>query len=146
MWVAENLGSSCEYFPRTCAQLGERLTVSLDLLGGARTLECQHPAVLGNEWEGPTCELLERRHSSRGDYIRAARFLHNTRFLGSPSDNQYVQSVGLDELREVHRASKQRRSEEHTSELQSLMRISYAVFCLNKKIKTLSISRGTRSS
>src|SRR3546814_4206740 len=26
------------------------------------------------------------------------------------------------------------RSEEHTSELQSLMRISYAVFCLNKKL------------
>src|SRR3546814_3543457 len=26
------------------------------------------------------------------------------------------------------------RSEEHTSELQSLMRISYAVFCLNKKM------------
>src|SRR3546814_6721421 len=29
------------------------------------------------------------------------------------------------------------RSEEHTSELQSLMRISYAVFCLNKKIDKL---------
>src|SRR3546814_602024 len=28
------------------------------------------------------------------------------------------------------------RSEEHTSELQSLMRISYAVFCLKKKIET----------
>src|SRR3546814_3056091 len=28
------------------------------------------------------------------------------------------------------------RSEEHTSELQSLMRISYAVFCLNKKTTT----------
>src|SRR3546814_6618106 len=28
------------------------------------------------------------------------------------------------------------RSEEHTSELQSLMRISYAVFCLKKKTKT----------
>src|SRR3546814_1334529 len=28
------------------------------------------------------------------------------------------------------------RSEEHTSELQSLMRISYAVFCLKKKIRT----------
>src|SRR3546814_2528747 len=27
------------------------------------------------------------------------------------------------------------RSEEHTTELQSLMRISYAVFCLNKKIQ-----------
>src|SRR3546814_9699198 len=29
------------------------------------------------------------------------------------------------------------RSEEHTSELQSLMRISYAVFCLKKKIRLL---------
>src|SRR3546814_8719273 len=28
------------------------------------------------------------------------------------------------------------RSEEHTSELQSLMRISYAVFCLKKKLQT----------
>src|SRR3546814_1089616 len=31
------------------------------------------------------------------------------------------------------------RSEEHTSELQSLMRISYAVFCLKKKNKQISI-------
>src|SRR3546814_938868 len=30
-------------------------------------------------------------------------------------------------------SSSQRRSEEHTSELQSLMRISYAVFCLHQK-------------
>src|SRR3546814_5621934 len=30
-------------------------------------------------------------------------------------------------------SSPQRRSEEHTSELQSLMRISYAVFCMKKK-------------
>src|SRR3546814_1305772 len=32
------------------------------------------------------------------------------------------------------------RSEEHTSELQSLMRISYAVFCLKKKIKKNTIT------
>src|SRR3546814_2510361 len=32
-----------------------------------------------------------------------------------------------------------RRSEEHTSELQSLMRISYAVFCLKKKTKNTRI-------
>src|SRR3546814_6358791 len=31
------------------------------------------------------------------------------------------------------------RSEEHTSELQSLMRISYAVFCLKQKTQTYSI-------
>src|SRR3546814_2852857 len=40
------------------------------------------------------------------------------------------------------------RSEEHTSELQSLMRISYAVFCLkkkkHKKIKTNSIATANK--
>src|SRR3546814_3460910 len=33
------------------------------------------------------------------------------------------------------------RSEEHTSELQSLMRISYAVFCLKKKTKTNTVQK-----
>src|SRR3546814_6646477 len=33
------------------------------------------------------------------------------------------------------------RSEEHTSELQSLMRISYAVFCLKQKIKKHTLSK-----
>src|SRR3546814_6382164 len=37
------------------------------------------------------------------------------------------------EVRLLSRLSGGLRSEEHTSELQSLMRISYAVFCLNKK-------------
>src|SRR3546814_7763908 len=36
----------------------------------------------------------------------------------------------------AHRRQHLERSEEHTSELQSLMRISYAVFCLKKKIIT----------
>src|SRR3546814_6337216 len=35
--------------------------------------------------------------------------------------------------RRRHRLPTSKRSEEHTSELQSLMRISYAVFCLQKK-------------
>src|SRR3546814_8883131 len=38
-----------------------------------------------------------------------------------------------DERAIVTRTFNARRSEEHTSELQSLMRISYAVFCLKKK-------------
>src|SRR3546814_7121695 len=37
------------------------------------------------------------------------------------------------------------RSEEHTSELQSLMRISYAVFCLKKKTKNNSKTNQTHS-
>src|SRR3546814_2433506 len=39
---------------------------------------------------------------------------------------------GAEEVR--RRAPRHARSEEHTSELQSLMRLSYAVFCLKKKI------------
>src|SRR3546814_3174240 len=48
-------------------------------------------------------------------------------------------------LRQIVRAS--RRSEEHTSELQSLMRISYAVFCLKKKTtnKTITHETSTRA-
>src|SRR3546814_7706554 len=37
------------------------------------------------------------------------------------------------------------RSEEHTSELQSLMRISYAVFCLKKKNKKYILPSHTRN-
>src|SRR3546814_2082012 len=40
-----------------------------------------------------------------------------------------------DERRIIHEYFHDHRSEEHTSELQSLMRISYAVFCLKKKNK-----------
>src|SRR3546814_7580068 len=53
--------------------------------------------------------------------------------------DQFKQVVGLDRLAGVGdqpehaRADRRQRSEEHTSELQSLMRISYAVFCLKKK-------------
>src|SRR3546814_9100473 len=38
------------------------------------------------------------------------------------------------------------RSEEHTSELQSLMRISYAVFCLKKKKKTNMVVKHIKTS
>src|SRR3546814_5725727 len=37
------------------------------------------------------------------------------------------------------------RSEEHTSELQSLMRISYAVFCLKKKTKLKKTNKITQT-
>src|SRR3546814_14115765 len=46
------------------------------------------------------------------------------------SQAQRFRSIGSHERRDSGR-----RSEEHTSELQSLMRISYAVFCLKKKHK-----------
>src|SRR3546814_2701837 len=45
-------------------------------------------------------------------------------------DRTFAPEIGVGERRNVAH-----RSEEHTSELQSLMRISYAVFCLKKKNK-----------
>src|SRR3546814_7539327 len=42
------------------------------------------------------------------------------------------------------RRQRVRRSEEHTSELQSLMRISYAVFCLKKKKTRTKRSRSSK--
>src|SRR3546814_10304152 len=50
--------------------------------------------------------------------------------------------VGKMQQRAAHRPDEDEghRSEEHTSELQSLMRISYAVFCLNKKNKHKAIN------
>src|SRR3546814_8875856 len=53
-------------------------------------------------------------------------------------------AVALVEGRVVHRRGQLGRSEEHTSELQSLMRNSYAVFCLKKK-KTPQEQPHTRS-
>src|SRR3546814_8949528 len=55
---------------------------------------------------------------------------------------QYIREGSTLELRELARPFGQYRSEEHTSELQSLMRISYAVFCFkktknNKTMKTI---------
>src|SRR3546814_4522528 len=43
------------------------------------------------------------------------------------------QQVGFDTIADMAQRFGIGRSEEHTSELQSLMRISYAVFCLKKK-------------
>src|SRR3546814_8755661 len=52
--------------------------------------------------------------------------------LGAPTSASDFWQLGFDASWELDLW----RSEEHTSELQSLMRISYAVFCLKKKTKT----------
>src|SRR3546814_2156964 len=54
-----------------------------------------------------------------------------TRHLGQPL--VYLRTETGDPNEYVHIWVYENRSEEHTSELQSLMRISYAVFCLQKK-------------
>src|SRR3546814_7101539 len=48
--------------------------------------------------------------------------------------------------RPEHSVQSLRRSEEHTSELQSLMRISYAVFCLKKKTQQHYMSHTVKTT
>src|SRR3546814_8758292 len=50
---------------------------------------------------------------------------------------QFLQLMQKPDVDHIDGLSPAIRSEEHTSELQSLMRISYAVFCLKKKIRTI---------
>src|SRR3546814_4120303 len=62
------------------------------------------------------------------------RYGYEGRIFATPVVNPCVLDEGIAELeRLIDRGA--RRSEEHTSELQSLMRISYAVFRLKKKNK-----------
>src|SRR3546814_5395210 len=49
--------------------------------------------------------------------------------MADASDEKVLEELGVKQFDAA-------RSEEHTSELQSLMRISYAVFCLKKKTNT----------
>src|SRR3546814_1015709 len=61
---------------------------------------------------------------------------HNRRSAVVGIDGRHDKFLSLkltDDRGDIALRDKQRRSEEHTSELQSLMRISYAVFCLKKK-------------
>src|SRR3546814_1018771 len=61
---------------------------------------------------------------------------HSAEGSGTGRDDGIVELLlGLRAVIRERLPARTRRSEEHTSELQSLMRISYAVFCLKKKNK-----------
>src|SRR3546814_3425529 len=89
-------------------------------------INCAHPthfeAVLadGGGW----------RERIRGLRANASRLSHAELDEATELDSGDPHELGSD-----YRRLLARRSEEHTSELQSLMRISYAVFCLKKKRK-----------
>src|SRR3546814_3530509 len=74
--------------------------------------------------------IARHRMAVAGDWQHARRILlavavdHEPRH--APQDRRIDRAVRDEQRRDL-------RSEEHTSELQSLMRISYAVFCLKKK-------------
>src|SRR3546814_6906951 len=76
--------------------------------------------------------LLETRHSATGPSRCMSNFV--CRWRTSPTWTNFIPVV------KTHQTQADARSEEHTSELQSLMSKSYAVFCLKKTNQTLTIS------
>src|SRR3546814_8404608 len=79
----------------------------------------------------------QRRHRREEEAIRErsgadAATLGRPTFAGPRLQRQPLVDESVLRALESAAGSGPRRSEEHTSELQSLMRISYAVFCLNK--------------
>src|SRR3546814_9863687 len=83
--------------------------------------------------------LMIRRppRSTRTDTLFPYTTLFRSRLGRSRYQRHGLHSAGDGGPRGRRQAARadRRRSEEHTSELQSLMRISYAVFCLKKKKK-----------
>src|SRR3546814_3452405 len=82
--------------------------------------------------------LATRAHAGQIDKGGAPYILHPLRvMLGCQTEEQRIAAVLHDTYEDggitIEYIEEHFRSEEHTSELQSLMRISYAVFCLKKK-------------
>src|SRR3546814_6604651 len=91
---------------------------------------------------GTKIQVPQSNQKERDAYARGKQIFY---FRGGPYDfacaschSAQGQRIRLQDLPDLTTADAARhaygtRSEEHTSELQSLMRISYAVFCLKKK-------------
>src|SRR3546814_9519558 len=86
-----------------------------------------------DEAEHEGADITELRHDDAGGARKSA--------IGD--EERHLHEVGLGMRQMEHRL--ELRSEEHTSELQSLMRISYAVFFLKKKRRKEHIDQSTRA-
>src|SRR3546814_2020092 len=97
-------------------------------LSGSIRASCDHCAHIGDRW---LRQWWLGRHTGG----------HPDRYdAGRPCDDRHNRHYGAEHAECARRPCRSHeygnRSEEHTSELQSLMRISYAVFCLKKKKNT----------
>src|SRR3546814_5412338 len=113
--MADDLGEPCIGTSTGCRRVPAQV---LCATAGRRSVRCHGAAA-----EARNCRrarlAVERRPAAVSDDPGRVRLL--------ASASRDVQLQRLGDRRE------EGRSEEHTSELQSLMRISYAVFCLKKK-------------
>src|SRR3546814_2804996 len=105
-----------------------------------RSAHAISPAMwIVTEWPRPRAGLgsaatratVPRKRQAHNGCNCSSVELHRTRITGG--------SYGRYRFRACAHRRNIERSEEHTSELQSLMRISYAVFCLKKKKKIAQV-------
>src|SRR3546814_2827449 len=102
---------------------------SSDLLGAGNN----EIAGGGQDWsKNSTMELIRSRIKVKSlNFMRGRTFLNKFLIIDEAQNLTPKQMKTL--VTRAGPGTKIIRSEEHTSELQSLMRISYAVFCLKKK-------------
>src|SRR3546814_1647766 len=77
--------------------------------------------------------VTDKLAQQRGDAFIASELFVLAALDDKGGAGRALKAAGADKARLETAIDNMRRSEEHTSELQSLMRISYAVFCLKKK-------------
>src|SRR3546814_9910655 len=108
-------------------RFGERRRVATAVVAAAAALLL--PAAAAAQDAGPVTAGVT--------FFTGPNFTGSSKTLTLEPDQPYaaIPYVG-NELTEKIASLRVDRSEEHTSELQSLMRISYAVFCLKKKTQT----------
>src|SRR3546814_10295346 len=126
---------------RTCGTpAGIGTTRGVFMVGG--WCDCQFPAdrldtqILAMDVDERHHHLPGRSSSAIAKYADALRKISLARRSSFTSRSSNLRRSRSSAASAAGPARRLARSEEHTSELQSLMRISYAVFCLNKKHTT----------
>src|SRR3546814_6096107 len=97
---------------------------------------CNAEQAIGGEHQRVSVGCAPYNLSGRNQVVRPRLIDHSNNLAQSLTQvlrHQAGHYVGGSTGRERHDQPHWARSEEHTSELQSLMRTSYAVFCLKKK-------------
>src|SRR3546814_1299313 len=108
--------------------------------GRARPPHCQRPRIENHPPASPGADGLERHSSGESQVlIRGFKKWPRNQQIALPILSVFAFGALFNQMqaRNSEPVSIHVRSEEHTSELQSLMRISYAVFCLKKKTKII---------
>src|SRR3546814_5429241 len=103
---------------------------------GCRLATAVHPAH--RDADGGEARGADAREIGGVDALAVLAFDHRFQAVAhvdASTDGESLRLFGRGRDGEEERRGEQERSEEHTSELQSLMRNSYAVFCLKKKNK-----------